>query len=197
MSAGKDSPAAGGRDETIWQESIAAVARGDQAALSRLYDDTSGLVYGLVLRILRDDGAAEEVTLDVYQQVWRRAATYDAERGRPSTWLLTIARSRAIDRLRATARERGRETLEVHPDLVDPAADPGAATEGEERRRQVLDALATLPPEQRQAIDLAFFSGLTHVEVAERLGEPLGTIKTRIRTGMIRLRDALRPLAEA
>lgn len=197
MSAGKDSPAAGGRDETNWQEDIAAVARGDQAALSRLYDATSGLVYGLVLRILRDDGAAEEVTLDVYQQVWRRATTYDAERGRPSTWLLTIARSRAIDRLRATARERGRGTLELDPDLVDPAADPGAATEGEERRRQVLDALATLPPEQRQAIDLAFFSGLTHVEVAERLAEPLGTIKTRIRTGMIRLRDALRPLAEA
>lgn len=197
MSAGSGSPATGGRDESGWQEWIASVAAGDQAALARFYDATADLVHGLVLRIVRDPGAAEEVTLDVYQQVWRRAASYDAERGRPSTWLLTIARSRAIDRLRATARERGREALQDHPGLVDPAEDPGLGAEGEERRRHVLAALATLPPDQRRAIELAFFEGLTHVEVAERLGEPLGTVKTRIRTGMIRLRDALRPLAEA
>lgn len=173
---------------------ILEMSAGNQASLGRLYDATSGLVYGLVLRILRDPTEAEEVTLDVYAQAWRRAASYDPGRGRPTTWLLTMARSRAIDRLRATQRERGQEPLDNHLDLADPGLDPAEQSLTGERGTLIRAALAGLGPEQREAIELAFFAGLTHVEVAERLKEPLGTVKTRIRAGMIRLREALRPL---
>lgn len=193
-SAAEDDPELQGERLRTW---ILEMAAGNQAAMGRLYDATSGLVHGLVLRILRDHASAEEVTLDVYAQAWRRAGTYDPERGRPTTWLLTMARSRAIDRLRGTQRERARESLDDHPGLVDPAEDPSAVSEADERSRRIRAALALLPAEQREAIDLAFFAGLTHIEVAERIGAPLGTVKTRIRTGMIRLRDVLRPLAES
>jgi RNA polymerase sigma-70 factor (ECF subfamily) len=170
---------------------IEGTAGGDAAALAALYDATAALVNGLALRILGDPGAAEEVTLDVYLQVWRQAARYDPARGAPAAWLLTLARSRAIDRRRAGAGQR-RETEPVALAMADPGPGPEEGTAAGERRRLVRGALAGLGPEQRKTIELAYFGGLSHTEIAATLGEPLGTVKTRIRLGMMRLREALR-----
>lgn len=176
---------------------VQRVAAQDADALAMLYDATSPFVYGLALRIVRDQGAAEEVTLDAYMQVWRDARRFDAERGSAVAWLLTIARSRAIDRLRASAR--GRTTM-TSLDAASFVADPGPGPEGEsiesERRARILGAMAQLPIEQREAIRIAYFSGMSHSEIAEALGQPLGTVKTRIRLGMMRLRDILSTTAE-
>ena len=177
---------------------IARIAEGDQTALAALYDATSPLVHSLALRILRDPGAAEDVTMDVYMQAYRYAASYDAGRGTPSAWLLTFARSRAIDRLRAEAqRQKREESLESAGPIAavaDEHADPEESSSVAERGRLARSALAALTPEQRQAIEVAYFSGLSHREIAAKLGQPLGTVKTRIRTGMMRLRDLLGPL---
>jgi RNA polymerase sigma-70 factor (ECF subfamily) len=157
-----------------------------------LYDGTHPLVYGLALRILGDVADAEEVALDVYTQVWRTAGNFDPRRGSVSAWLVTLARSRAIDRLRSAAARRQRE--ESRPELPEaPAAarSPEEASLLGQRRVRVRAALARLLPEQREAIELAFFSGLTHSELAARLGQPLGTVKTRIRLGMMKLRELL------
>ena len=181
------------------EEALAALvgraAEGDQMALAALYDETSALVYGLALRILRDQYAAEDVTIDVYAQVYRQVSSYDASRGTPSAWLLTLTRSRAIDRLRQEAQRREREEpLEATtrlPALTDGPEECSATTE---LRRLVQRALALLTPEQRQVIELAYYSGLSHNEIAAKLGQPLGTVKTRIRTGMLLLREDLRSL---
>ncbi len=168
------------------------MANGDEAALAALYDATSPRVYGLVRRIVGDRDLAQEVTLDVYLQAWREAGKFAADRGRPETWLLTIARSRAIDRLRSMGQRRRREVaLADSFDPAGPAEEPAAAGQREEVRRQVRSAIARLPDEQRRAIELAYFQGLTHCEIAERVGEPLGTVKTRIRLGMLKLRNIL------
>ncbi len=180
-----------------WGAVIGRVAEGDEAALAALYDGTSSLVHGLALRIAGDRGVAEEVTADVYLQVWRQAARFDPARGAPLTWLLTLARSRAIDRLRSRASEP--KTMEP---LAEAAALPSSTPDAEhgsavdERRRLVARALGTLRPEQQRAIELAYFRGMSHSEIAARLGEPLGTIKTRIRLGMVRLRELLAPMRE-
>ncbi len=175
-------------------EVIRRLARADEAALEALYDETSGLVHGLALRILRDRSAAEEVTIEVYVQAHRQAGRYDPSRGTPSAWLLTLTRSRAIDRLRAEIRRRTREEpLEGAALAVSSTDDPMASSLAAERRRTVQKALAALSREQRQVIEIAYFSGLSHSEIAAKLGVPLGTVKTRIRTGMMVLRDALRP----
>jgi RNA polymerase sigma-70 factor (ECF subfamily) len=148
----------------------------------------------LAVRILRDEDHAEEVLIDVYMQVWRRAAEYSAARGKPSAWLLTIARTRAIDRLRAKrSRSAREEPIGEQLDAVASADDPEAASARNEGRRRVLAAIATLPAEQKRAIELAFFPGLSHAEIADKLGEPLGTVKTRIRLGMMKLREVLTP----
>jgi len=176
---------------------LAAIARGEESALAALYDETSPWVYGFTRRILRDTEAAEEVTLEVYLQAWRRAAEYSPRRGSPGAWLLTIARSRAIDRLRSTAARARRE--EPFCEGFDPpsaAIGPPAASAEAERQRLVAEAIASLPREQRRAIELAFFEGLSHGEIAERLGEPLGTVKTRIRLGMMKLRETLKPFED-
>jgi RNA polymerase sigma-70 factor (ECF subfamily) len=172
---------------------IRRIAEGDQAALAELYDGMSRQVYGLALRILSDTGAAEEVTLEVFTQVWRQADTFDLSRGTPSAWLCTVARSRAIDRLRSGAQERRRaEPIEtVSATAAAPTADPELSAADAERSRRVRDALDRLPPEQRDAVELAYFGGLSHSEIAEKLGQPLGTVKTRIRLAMGRLREAL------
>lgn len=176
-------------------ELIQKIATGDQQALATLYDTTSRIVFGLVLRIVNDLSAAEEVTLEVFTQAWRQADRYDARRGTPSAWLLTIARSRAIDRLRSTQQMRTRTeplgTIETH--AVDDAPPDQAAAEAE-RSRFVRAALETLPPEQRDVIELAYYGGLSHSEIAERLDQPLGTVKTRTRLALMRLRETLRPL---
>jgi RNA polymerase sigma-70 factor (ECF subfamily) len=184
-----------GSREQEWTLLIRRVAEGDQAALGELYDDTSQLIYGLALRILSDATAAEEVSLEVYEQVWRQAANYDSQRGTLLGWLMMMTRSRAIDRLRSFGRQRQREeSLDVVASVPSPAANPEEDTILSERRRLVLAALANLRPEQREAIELAYFRGMSQSEIASELQQPLGTIKTRIRLGMMKLRELLLPL---
>jgi len=170
-------------------------AQGDQPSLALLYDRTATAVHGLVMRILRDPSVAEEVSADVYLQVWRQAARYDPARGGVLSWLLTLARSRALDRLRAIRlrAEAERPTEADHPQVA-PGADHGS--EVAERRRLVLTAVGALPEDQRRVLELAYFRGLTHTEIAAELDEPLGTVKTRIRLGMTRLRRELSPLED-
>jgi RNA polymerase sigma-70 factor (ECF subfamily) len=180
--------------EQEWSQLIALTAQGDQAALATLYDRTSPQVFGFVLKILNNREAAEEVTLDVYTQVWRQAHTYDRIRGTPGAWLMTMARTRAIDRFRAQAAEHGRvESLDAAQLFVSDGETPEQDVAGQERRRYVQQALAVLTEEQRQAIVLAYFYGLSQSEIADKLRLPLGTVKTRIRLGMIKLREALAP----
>ena len=167
-----------------------AVARGDEVALARLYDGYRQILFGLLVRILTSRQEAEDVLQDVFLQVWKRAADFDEARGRPFTWLVTLARSRAIDRLRSLgSRERvaqnaAREIIEVSSDAIEDAI---RAEEG----RVVRHALQDLPEEQRQALELAYFEGLTQSEIASRLETPLGTVKTRMRSGMTKLRELL------
>jgi RNA polymerase sigma-70 factor (ECF subfamily) len=184
-------------EQQEWGELIARTAQGDQAALALLYDRTSPWVYGMAMKILGDREAAEDVTLEVYTQVWRQASLYDAQRGTPGGWLTTLARTRAIDRFRADYLEKGRRIpLETASELPSDATDPEQDSVGRERRRLVQKALALLPPEQREAIALAYFWGLSHSEIAEQLKAPLGTVKTRIRMGMLKLREHLAPHEE-
>jgi RNA polymerase sigma-70 factor (ECF subfamily) len=174
---------------------VQRIAKGDQAALGALYDSTNRLVYGLILRVLGDSSTAEEVLLDVYTQVWRQAASYDTGRGSPLAWLTTIARSRAIDRLRSGWQDQQRkEPLDLLTDRETGAASPEEMTVASERQRFVRSALTLLSPEQREVIELAYYGGLSHSEIAAKLNQPLGTVKTRTRLGMIKLRDALAPL---
>lgn len=184
-----------GNSEHDFVALLGHVADGDQSALTRLYDATSRLVFGLVVRILSDRSAAEEVLLDVYTQVWRQASTYDSKRGAPLAWIMTIARSRAIDRLRSGKQEQlHKEPLDNVGELRSKAQSPEEATEISERQKIVRAALDTLSAEQREVIELAYFSGLSHSEIALRLGQPLGTVKTRTRLGMMKLRELLRPV---
>jgi RNA polymerase sigma-70 factor, ECF subfamily len=177
-----------------WAQLIALTAQGDQAALTTFYDRTSPQVFGFILRILNNREAAEEVTLDVYTQVWRQAHTYDATRGAPGAWLMTVARTRAIDRLRARATEYGRlESLDAVELFASDGDTPEQEVEGQQRRRYVQQALTVLTAEQRQAVALAYFYGLSQSEIAEKLQLPLGTVKTRMRSGLIKLREALAP----
>jgi len=170
---------------------IARIARGDREAFSRFYDALAGPAFGLVRRVLRDPGASEEVLQEVFWQVWREAARYDPGRGSPEAWLLTRARSRAIDRLRSM-RRRDKTFVAAVDESVARATeigeDPPSRTED---RGLVERGLDRLPAAQRQVIEMAFFEGLTQAEIAARLGEPLGTVKTRARLGMERLRSIL------
>lgn len=178
-----------------WAEVIAAIATGDQVAMNQFYDGTSRLVFGLVLRILNDRSLAEEVLLDVYTQVWRQAHRYDTSRGAPLGWLTTIARSRAIDRLRAERYTRQQDELnEGTTRELGAHSDPENVTAQSELRQYVLAALEVLPPEQREVIELSYYSGYTQSEIAAHLGQPLGTVKTRTRLGMMKLREVLKPL---
>jgi RNA polymerase sigma-70 factor, ECF subfamily len=169
---------------------VRAAAGGDVEAFGRLYDETNRPVFGLVLRIVANPADAEEVTVDVYSQLWRQASRFDPARGAPLGWILRIAQSRAIDRIRA-------RTAPPHVDLgavserPSGEADPEVGSIASERARAVGRALATLAPDQRTAIELAYFEGLTHVEISERLGVPLGTTKSRIRLAMTKLRGTL------
>jgi RNA polymerase sigma-70 factor, ECF subfamily len=182
--------------ESRQAELIRGVAEGDEQALASLYDTTSRTVYGLLLRVLSDPSSAEEVLLDVYAQVWRQAASYCPERGRPLAWLTTIARSRAIDRLR---RSRNEQQRAVPLDEAARAAGGESVEEGVragEVRAVVRAALDALTPEQRDVIELAYYGGMSHSEIAAARGLPLGTVKTRTRLGMMRLREMLKPAWE-
>jgi RNA polymerase sigma-70 factor, ECF subfamily len=169
---------------------LKAIAAKDEAALAQLYDRYRVILFGLLMRILNNREEAEDVLQELFLQVWRKAADFDETRGRPFTWLVTLGRSRGIDRLRTlAARERVAEAgaREVADEISDAAADAFKS----EQRGLVSDALAKLPDEQKRAIMLAYFDGLTQSEIATRLGAPLGTVKTRMRTGMLRLRELL------
>ena len=170
------------------------VAAGDQLAMASLYHTSSRVVYGLLLRILNEHGLAEEVLLDVYMQVWRQAGSYDEGRGSPMAWMLTIARSRAIDRLRSGRQELLlRESFEAFEENARSEIDVEETAAIAEVQQKVRDALETLPAEQREVIELAYYGGLSHSEIALQLEQPLGTVKTRTRLGMMKLRDLLRP----
>ncbi len=171
-------------------------AGGDEFAFAKVYDLTSPVVFGLAGRILRDRAAAEDVTIEVYLQVHRLAGAYDPERGSPLAWLLTLTRSRAVDRLRAEGRRWSlEEPLEANLVQSD-APGPADATEAALDRRRVQIALAALPASQRELIELAYFGGLTQSEIAAQVSLPLGTVKTRMRAGMMALRDALVPVSQ-
>jgi len=170
--------------EQEWVLLIRRVAQGDQLALAAFYDATSTLVYGLAMRMLGNTATAEEVTLDVYTQVWRQAASYNQERGAPSVWLFVLTRSRALDRLRSAAQEQKRLTALEVAETPPPISTPEESSMVTERRRLVQTAFATLVPEQRHVLELAYFSGLSHYDIAAQLGLPVGTVKTRLRLGM-------------
>jgi len=177
--------------EAEWVALVRSVAAGNQAALHALYERAHRLVFTLIVRITGNRETAEELTLDVFHDVWRRAAQYDPAGGTVLGWIMNQARSRAIDRLRFDRRKK-----RAHPELVDPlaetaAADPHDVVSFKEQSHVLRLALAVLTPEERATIEAAFFSELTHAEVAERLNQPLGTVKTRIRSGLHKLRRAL------
>jgi RNA polymerase sigma-70 factor (ECF subfamily) len=162
------------------------LAEGEHEALGEVYDLYAGLVNALALRILRDTADAEDVVQEVFVQVWRQATRFDPSRGTPEAWLCTMARTRALDRLRRRTSRREDSSDQSPPGSVAPKTEEALA---------VQKALQGLSPEQRQALELAYYEGLTQSEIATRLGEPLGTVKTRIRTAMIRLRESLGPAA--
>jgi len=175
-----------------------AIAGRDELAFSALYDRYIDLVYSTALRVLADSGLAEDSAQEVFVRLWRRPETFVAERGRFLSWLMSVTRNRAVDELRARGRRQRREggpgsepdeLIAQAPD--ERADDPLAAAEVHEQQLLVRAALKELPPEQRRALELAYFGGLTQQEVAAALHEPLGTVKTRIRLGMQKLRRAL------
>ena len=167
------------------------VARGDRDAFARFYDLHAALVHTFALRILRERGEAEEVVQDVFLQVWRQAETYSRERGTPEAWLITMARSRGIDKLRSRRRRDEMVRPADNPDRLPELAVQESAAGPAEARATLGGALADLPAAQRSVLELAYFDGLTQSEIAARLGEPLGTVKTRMRSGLGRLRGAL------
>jgi len=172
---------------------LRAVARGDESALAQVYDRYRLILFGLIVRILHSREEAEDVLQEVFLQVWRRAKDFDEARGRAFTWLVTLARSRALDRLRSLgARARLAEAAPPIEYIGDAAADVFQSEQAEVIRR----ALAQIPVDQRQALFLGYFEGLTQSEIAARLGAPLGTVKTRMRTGMAKLRELLQERKE-
>jgi RNA polymerase sigma-70 factor (ECF subfamily) len=171
---------------------IDRIANGDHDALGDLYDRHGRLIYSLALRVVRDQGEAEDIVQEVFAQVWQQASRYREARGNVIAWMLTVTRSRAIDRLRRRAsrpQHAGEDSAVTEIADGAPAIDEQLAWAG--RAVQIRGALESLPLLQRIAIELAFYEGLTHAEVAERLELPLGTIKTRIRQGLLKLRDQL------
>ncbi|MGH9568335.1 MAG: sigma-70 family RNA polymerase sigma factor [Candidatus Angelobacter sp.] len=164
---------------------IERILAGDESAMGELYDRYSGVVYGIALRVLADTMAAEDVLQEVFLRLWRNPQAFNAERGRLVPWLAVIARHRAIDQLRKRPREEDISELPVSTgvNLEDEAAQKIAA-------EKVREALTQLPPEQRRLLEMAYFEGLTQSEIAGRTGEPLGTVKTRIRSGLLALRKA-------
>ena len=183
-------PPAGGDLTQISDEALVSlVASSDDEALAELYDRFGGVAYGLALRILRDDALAQDAVQDAFLGVWRTADRFLPERAKASTWILTLVHRRAVDLVRRENVRRG-EPLEHAPEPAAPETVEGEATLGFQRR-VVQEALKGLPPEQREALELAYYGGLTQSQLAERLGQPLGTIKSRMFMGLARLRDLL------
>ena len=180
-------------DQQYEIELIQRIANGDQAAFAALYDRLSPILYSMALRMMNDASEAEDVLQDGFVYIWQRANTFDASRGSPISWAITIVRHKAIDRLRVRLRgERLRERASASPELASDKDDQSALEPFlRERRAQVKSALTQLPGEQREALQLAFFSGLTHQQIAAKIAAPLGTVKARIRRGLLQLRQLL------
>jgi RNA polymerase sigma-70 factor (ECF subfamily) len=167
---------------------LALIARSDEQALAELYRRFGRLAYGLAFRILRDDALAQDAVQEAFLGVWRAADRFTAERAKPSTWLLTLVHRRAVDLVR---REERRRTEPLSPEAEPAGLEAADEADLAARRQTIREALRQLPPEQREAIELAYYGGYTQSELAERLGQPLGTIKSRMFTGLSRLRDDL------
>ena len=183
--------------EEEWLKLIRAIAGGDQLALHTLFKQTNRIVFTLIVRITMNRETAEEVTLDVFHDVWRKASTYDPANGSVIGWVMNQARSRAIDRLRFDQRKK---RVNTYPHSLRPTTDivdPQQATLFEEQSRLVQRALEVLTAEERRAIETAFFSELTYEQTAIKLNQPLGTVKTRIRSGLEKLREVLGTKAKA
>jgi RNA polymerase sigma-70 factor (ECF subfamily) len=170
------------------EQLLAAIARRDEGALAQLYDRYGRVAYGLALRVVRDPGLAQDAVQDAFLAAWRTASSFDPARGKASTWLLTFVHRRAVDLVRREDRRRGEP-------LDDAPVAPGEATDEEaivrDERRRVQAALTVLAPTEREPIELAYYGGLSQSEIAERLGLPVGTVKSRMFAGLARLRDAL------
>ena len=182
---------------------VVAMAKGDEAAAASFYDRHSPAVLALVYRMVGDRSDAESIVLEAFMQAWRTAGRFDPMRGSPASWLFTIARTRTLDFLR-TAKRQARLVPVSVDDLAgemlaapERSGHPVVDVEESEQRRAIAAALRSLPNNQRVVIELAYYEGLSHSEIAERLKEPLGTVKTRVRLGMVKLREVLRPFAEA
>jgi RNA polymerase sigma-70 factor (ECF subfamily) len=176
--------------EQDWATLVQSIAAGDQLALHALYERAHRIVFTLVLRITANRETAEELTIDVFHDVWRRASRYDAANGTVLGWIMNQARSRAIDRVRFENRKKRSHDGDVQP-VAEAAADPHDVLALRQQGESLRAALTALTPDERQAIETTFFAELTHAEVAARLKQPLGTIKTRIRSGLHKLRHRL------
>jgi len=172
---------------------VALVARSDEAALAELYDRVGGIAYGLAYRVLRDESLAEDAVQEAFLGLWRAAATFIPERAKASTWILTLVHRRAVDLVRREERRRS-EPLEEAPEAATGSAEDSAWLQLE--RERVQNALRRLPDQQREALELAYYGGFTQSELAERLGQPLGTIKSRMFSGLSRMRELLDEGAE-
>jgi RNA polymerase sigma-70 factor (ECF subfamily) len=181
-------------DPAADRDAIRRIVAGEASALADLYDRLGGSVFSLVLRIVDDWATAEDIAQDVFTQAWQHASRYDASRGSVAAWLLTIARSRAIDHLRARRTRPASSDGVLPSDLPDLGSSQESVILSGEQIGRLKHAMSELPLLQRVAIELAYYEGLTHTEIAARLEEPLGTIKTRIRLGLLRLREALAAL---
>jgi RNA polymerase sigma-70 factor, ECF subfamily len=178
--------------EDDWTRLVQAIAAGDQQALRTLYERSHRLVFTLAVRITGSRESAEEVTLDVFHEVWRRASRYDSNDGSVLGWIMNLARSRAIDRLRYEQRKkRVSPAVDAHEEPRVDQAGPADALDARRQRRLMGEALAALTQDERTTVQTAFFSDLTYSETAARLGQPLGTVKTRIRSALAKLRQAL------
>ena len=178
-------------DPTIAVHLIRQVANQDRDAFSQLYDRFSSLVFSLAMRMLRARSDAEDLLQEVFVQVWRQARNYSTERGSPEAWIVNIARSRAIDKIRSIRRMEKSFVLTDDPARAESSDNVESSAAESEARMAMNSALANLPDTQRKVLELAYFDGLTQTEIANRLAEPLGTIKTRMRSGIQRLRDML------
>lgn len=173
------------------EELVHRVAAGDEAAFEALYDDVSARVFGLIRRILRDESQCEEVLQEVFVEVWQQATRFDADRGRAVSWIMVLAHRRAVDRVRASQSSRERDLREGIKGFEESYDDVQDTVEAHLEGERLKTALQRLSESQRRAIELAYFGGYTHQEVAHLLEVPVGTVKTRIRDGMIKLRDQL------
>jgi len=169
---------------------ISKIAKGCESALKKLYDNTISQVYGLAYKILSNKPDADEVALDVFKQIWNKALDYEPDRGSPSAWLITVTRSRAIDKIRSDAKRRTTNEP-LLTDSIDNTPLPDETASVREKRELIDKALSELTPKQRKSIELAYFNGLSQSEISELMNEPLGTVKSWMRTGMMRLREIL------